>query len=168
MGSSCWRKITIKPYFCTQIKINNMRLFRYSYLAIYFLFFACKNEVKIKSNDTPEAVIRNWQSSMDNSDIKAAKELSSENTKKWLDDIEATFGSDTLHVKTTFISIHCTEENDSKASCKCLSKQEGITEEYEDVFFLVKENGKWVVDLDSAEGFEDDILPPTPRDSTIK
>jgi hypothetical protein len=114
---------------------------------------ACQNEP-----NNPEAIVRAWQSFMDKNDIVAAKTLSSTNTQKWLEGIDAAFGGDTLHVKTEFVNIICEEEGE-KAVCKCSSKQNDLNDVYEDVFYLVKENGKWLVDLDLSENIEESMLP---------
>jgi hypothetical protein len=131
------------------------------------ILIACANEPKntvtaIPNN--PEAVVRQWQMLMDKNDIVNAKLLSSTSTQKWLEGIDAAFGGDTLHVTTEFVSMNC-EETGDKAICKCTSKQNDLNDVYEDVFYLVKENGKWLVDLDLSENAEDGLLQMT-KDTT--
>ena len=141
----------------------------FTYLGLLSIFAACANEPKhsiatIANN--PEAVVRQWQALMDKNDIVNAKLLSSNNTQKWLEGIDAAFGGDTLHVKTEFVSMSC-EETGDKAVCKCSSKQNDLNDVYEDIFYLVKENGKWLVDLDLSENTEG-VLLPSEKDTTIQ
>jgi hypothetical protein len=136
-------------------------------LGFLSILIACGNEPKSSATEipnNPEAVVRQWQTLMDKNDIAQAKLLSSSNTQKWLEGIDAAFGGDTLHVKTEFVSMNC-EETGDKAMCKCTSKQNDLNDVYEDIFYLVKENGKWLVDLDLSENAEDGLLPIV-KDST--
>lgn len=142
-----------------------MQFIKWALGLISIAFWACQNEPKNVSELTPEMVIRNWQTKMDNNDIAGARTLSSENTKKWLDGIEAAIGDDTLHIKTEFVSIKCEVQNDNKAVCRCISKQSDINESYEDVFFLVKEKGQWLIELDAEESLEDGLFSPIKKDS---
>jgi hypothetical protein len=156
---------------CTYLCANNksdMSFSKYlTLLGFLSILIACGNEPKSSAAETPnnpEAVVRQWQTLMDKNDIAQAKLLSSSNTQKWLEGIDAAFGGDTLHVKTEFVSMNC-EETGDKAMCKCTSKQNDLNDVYEDVFYLVKENGKWLVDLDLSENAEDGLLPIV-KDST--
>ncbi len=150
-----------KTYLCANNKLDMSFSKYFTIISLLSVLMACANEPKNTTTATPnnpEAVVRQWQTLMDKNDIVNAKLLSSMSTQKWLEGIDAAFGGDTLHVTTEFVSINC-EETDNKAMCKCTSKQNDLNDVYEDVFYLVKENGKWLVDLDLSENTEDGLLP---------
>lgn len=130
------------------------------------LLAACQNNVSNSSDQVmnPETTVRQWQACMDKNDFKNAQKLSSEETKKWLEGIAAAFSGDTIQIQTEFEEIKC-EEKDEKAMCVCKVKQNIADESYEDVFLLIKENGRWVVDLDNIEELNNGFLEVVPQDS---
>lgn len=130
-------------------------------------FTACQNSEKNNQPLNPEATVRQWQTFMDKNDFKNARELSSVNTKKWLESIEAAFSSDTLIMNTDFEEIRC-EEYSNKAMCICKVRQDIAEESHEDVFLLIKENGRWMVDLDNTDDLNNEFLEVGKQDSLSK
>lgn len=115
------------------------------------LLSSCSNDAK---TDSPDKVIRIWQQYMDKNDIQNAKQYSSLRTQQWLEKIGTAFGEGASNAETTTFSNITCEEKDNKATCICNIKVSGAAENYQDVFYLIKENGKWVVDLSEAENSE--------------
>jgi hypothetical protein len=144
-------------------------LFLFSWLAL--LSSACQNTPKEGQTSTtianPEMTVRQWQKYIDNNDFKNAQALSTTDTRQWLEGIEAAFSEDTLKMKTNFEQITCQEEAE-KAMCVCRIKQNITDESYEDVFFLVKENGKWVIDLNNEDEPQNDFFEPITADTLQK
>ncbi len=125
-------------------------------IALSGLIAACQNDSATNNLETPEGVVRRWQSLVDSSKFEAAKAFSTERAMRWLEKNKAlTDSGDSLVYPMNFIEISCKIDGDS-AICNCIYMMPEDTTAYKDVYLAKKINGKWVVDLnqDELEMFE--------------
>jgi len=108
--------------------------------ALFFLF-SCQ------ASDTPESVVRQWQSHIDKNEFGQAKALSAPRTVEllsWMEGIFSEMDSEVTVTHTEFKSIRCKEKGD-EAVCFYTIEEEGQV--FQDSFILVRINGQWRVDL---------------------
>ncbi|MCB0640147.1 MAG: hypothetical protein KDC44_00845 [Phaeodactylibacter sp.] len=146
------------------------QFFRYLPLVLLLGIFACQDtptaeEVEqgiapsLPKSASPEEVLREWHRHFDNNRFEAARQLSTEKMSLMLDDLEAILSEmdlDSSIIQTNFLELKCTESGD-EATCSGLIKDPELDEIYRDSFFLVRQNGRWLVDLteDVFEEVED-------------
>ena len=140
-----------------------MKIFASAILSAALIAASCQSKKTEVSSRFPEEVVREWQRLIDNNRFEEAKGLSTEKTKVMMSVYGASFEGEPVTVETKFVSINCKEDG-NQAICKCLIRAEDGSDTYEDEFFLLKEEGKWLVDLQGfdAEGDENMLE----RDST--
>jgi hypothetical protein len=121
---------------------------------------SCQNDAKNSSENTtkthptsPEGVVRLWQTHIDKNEFNAAKLLSTQRGKDWINGIQAFLegeNMDSIITTTNFMNMNCVE-NGMDAYCVYLFKsEEGDT--FQDTFFLKRENDLWFVDIPEDEG----------------
>lgn len=126
------------------------------------LFSACKqtapeeqaDEDPLAHLDTPEDVVRQYQSFMDSSKFDKAKLLSTPKGADLMDALASAFADEPLDssiLHTVFLELNCTERGDS-AFCACKLKDEYET--YDARFTLIKLDGRWLVDPPDEEADE--------------
>lgn len=102
----------------------------------------------------PEAVVKKWQSHIDNNEFDAAKKLSTPAAQEWIDFIAEVMkldGEDDTIMATVFESINCEVAADS-AMCKMVIREE--EELFDDKILLRKLSGQWKIDI-PAENLDD-------------
>lgn len=107
--------------------------------------------------DSPEGVVRQYQMYLDNNQFEQAKNLSTPEERQVLDGLAAIFTKDldaSSVMKTSFLRISCKETGD-KAECECKLKDEFET--YDSVFRLVRQGGKWLVDVSDDPEIEESL-----------
>lgn len=122
-----------------------------------FILLSCEKEIELKQNedskssllnqDKPESTVRSWQYLMDNNDFDQAKRLADEKTNEFLSEIQQymkTTPEDTLTSNSKFISLKCSE-NRNKATCYAKIEDINFQEIYNDTFFLIKQENKWLI-----------------------
>lgn len=117
--------------------------------AVLLLTHACQTA------RTPEEVVRQWQSHIDNNEFQQAKELSAPRTVQllsWMETLLADMDADSVITRTELLDLSCKEEGD-KAVCHYALEDEG--ELFRDSFILVRIKGKWLVDLPEEPVMED-------------
>lgn len=115
----------------------------------------------------PEDIIRRYQAYVDSNLFDQAQHLSTPRSAP-LHEMMAAIVADTPFdsslIHTEFLSINCTENQDT-VICNCLLKDE--YEEYNSKYILVKMDGRWLVDLPEDEGdielFEQESLEEWPE-----
>ncbi len=133
---------------------------RFSLLATVILSFtllACENKIEPKQNegsrssllnqDKPESTVRSWQFLIDNNDFDQAKRLADKKTIEFLSEFQQymeTMPEDTLISNSKFISLRCSE-NRNKATCYAKIEDLNFQETYNDTFFLIKQENKWLI-----------------------
>jgi hypothetical protein len=138
----------IDIFFIFFKKLNMNRLLILS--AVVLAIFGCGETA------TPEKTAIDFAVSMDKGDFKAAKELGTESTKKLLEMIEPMIaGMGDLAKsgmgKGKFEKATC-EGTEDKKTCKVCCDEEGADKE----FVLIKENGKWLVDMNKDQMKKDE------------
>lgn len=143
------------------IPINQPERMRYFLLSFLLLsLLACQEEGTSSSSSTtqqtpalprsadPEAVVRRWQQHFDRNEFEAAKTLSTAQTVEVLQGLEAFFAEfgDSSVIHTNFLELKCTERGDS-AWCFAMIKDEEINELYRDTFDLLRQDGRWLINL---------------------
>ena len=116
---------------------------------------------------TPEEVLKKYQAHFDNNEFEAAKKLSTELGKEWIDAISPLIiadGQTNSILTTTFHKINCQSEVDTTI-CQC--QLEDDNELYEATFKLIRVNGEWLVHApeedESIEYDEDEeLITPSP------
>jgi len=129
------------------------------FLIALLVFSACQNsttsekeEKKQPTPNTPESVARQWQQYIDYNNFDAAKKLSTNNGIIWIDGIKSILlnveeGEEAI-TPTEFTVMTCKEDKD-KATCNYVYREE--EEIIIDSFFLVRQNGQWLVDIPEEE-----------------
>ena len=136
---------------------------------IYLLFSLFIISCQPDSNrpETPEEVLKLYQQYIDNNQFEEAKTLSTEAGKDWLSELAAIIADeqpDSTILSTNFLSINCTEKEDTLI-CEC--ELEDQYEKYTAEFRLVKVGGNWMVDAPEEDIIiENDIIEAMP-DSLI-
>lgn len=146
------------------------QLVRFLPLVVLLGLFACQDTPpgdggnngtasSLSTSAGPEEVLREWHRHFDNNRFEAARQLSTDKMRLMLDDLEAILSEmdlDSSIIQTNFLELKCTESGD-EATCSGLIKDPELNEIYRDSFFLVKQNGRWLVDLteDVFEEVED-------------
>jgi hypothetical protein len=170
----------IKKYF--RMKNNFFLKINILVLILTSALFACKNDPKEQKNtetpsvapaatlpNTPETVVRTWQTDIDHNQFEEAKALSTDRMKGYIERvIMAVTASDAAIINTDLQNLQCTTEADSsKAVCiysvvtldtiatppypkgtKLLGKAHVLENNFTDKFNLVKQNGQWLIDND--------------------
>ena len=109
-----------------------------------------KNEASTSSllnQDKPETTVRYWQYLMDKNDFDQAKRLADEKTIEFLSEFQQymeTMPEDTLISNSKFISLRCSEKR-NKATCYAKIEDLNFQETYNDTFFLIKQENKWLI-----------------------
>lgn len=107
--------------------------------------------------ETPEAVIRLYQSYYDQNLFEQAKTLSTAEEAKRLDELarilEAEESQDSTRLTTQFLELTCTVKGDSAI---CLCKLKDQYETYDTEYILVRKNSRWLVDKPKEELFMED------------
>ncbi|MBK7409961.1 MAG: hypothetical protein IPJ40_19080 [Saprospirales bacterium] len=114
-----------------------------------FLLFACQPA------NSPESVVRQWQSHVDHNEFEKAKVLSAPRTEallSWMEVLLSEMDADSVVTQTDFKEINCKESGD-KAVCYYTMEEEGQT--FYDSFLLVRIDGKWLVDLPEEALYEE-------------
>lgn len=118
--------------------------------------------------EAPEEVLKTYQAHVDKNQWEAAKQLSTENGRQWLDELSAIIASeqpDSTLFHTEFLSINCAEEGDTLL-CQCVLQDQ--YERYTSDYHLVLSNGQWLVDAPQEEiEIDNDIMENVP-DSLIQ
>ena len=118
-------------------------------------FVACKQDSKPTAAaqplptlaNTPEDVVRQWQSWIDKSNYKDAALLSTPRAQNWIVQINQIFGTATD--TTNFKSIKCiVKDTTAMCSCQILDTQKEV---FIDSFLLVKRNNQWLVDISEEQ-----------------
>ena len=136
-------------------------------LLLFFVFVACQDEPKKTDNQlssepplpksaSPEEVLRLWHDHFDNNRFEDAKLLSTDQTIAFLQDMELLLSGmdmDSSIIQTQFLELKCVEKEDL-ATCNGLIKDPELNEIYRDSFFLLKQDGRWLVDI-PADIFEE-------------
>ncbi len=129
----------------------------YIVIAIMIVATACQNDTKptvVETatpkpmlENTPEAVVRQWQNWMDKSQFDNAGYLSTPRMQRWVTQMRTIFGTDTT-ATTVFKSIKCITK-DTTGLCRCIITEN--KEIFEDSFLLVKRNDQWLIDISEEE-----------------
>jgi len=121
------------------------------------VLLSCRREPELPN--TPEEVLRLYQSHYDKNEFEEAKELSTPAERQRLDDLKAIIESepaDSTIFTTTFLSINCQVLQDT-ATCICEVKD--IEEPYTTEYKLVRMDGQWLVDAPEEEvEIEEDFM----------
>ena len=102
--------------------------------------------------NTPEGVVRLYQSYIDSNLFAQAQRLSTPRSAalhEMMAAIVADTPSDSSLIHTQFLTLNCVVQQDT-AVCNCLLKDE--YEEYASEYILIKSDGQWLVDLPDEEG----------------
>ena len=134
-----------------------MRISLFAIVILSFTLLSCENKSKPQQNedsksslfnqDKPESTVRSWQYLMDNNDFDQAKRLADEKTNEFLSEIQQyveTMPEDTNTSNSKFISLRCAE-NRNKATCYAKIEDLNFQETYNDTFFLIKQENKWLI-----------------------
>lgn len=134
-----------------------MKISLLAIVILSFILLSCEKEIELKQNedskssllnqDKPESTVRSWQYLMDNNDFDQAKRLADEKTNEFLSEIQQymkTTPEDTLTSNSKFISLKCSE-NRNKATCYAKIEDINFQEIYNDTFFLIKQENKWLI-----------------------
>lgn len=116
-------------------------------LAVVLVFSACRQ-------DSPEAVVRKWQTHVDQNEFREAMKISTPRTMQllsWMEAILTEMDADTI-IHTELTGLSCREEGD-QAVCHYTIVDGG--EVFPDSFVLTRMNGKWLVDIPEEPSFED-------------
>lgn len=135
-------------------------------LAVVAVFFAMSSCQPDPAPDSPEYAVRTWQKLVDENHFAQAKEWSTATTQRWLDLMTELIGEgDTSSVThTVFERLDCSVA-DSSAWCVYQVREEG--EIIQDTFWLVRRDGRWLIDLkeealDMSDQWIEEIFPPYP------
>lgn len=134
-----------------------MRVSLLATVILSFTLLSCDKKSDTKQNndsiasllnqDKPESTVRSWQYLMDNNDFEQAKQLADDKTLEFLSEFQhymETMPEDTLKSNSKFISLRCSE-NRNKAICFAKIEDLNFQETYNDTFFLIKEENKWLI-----------------------
>ena len=139
-----------------------MSLCKYACCFLLIFLLACASEsatTEMAHPETPEAVVRTWQKLVDNNEFAKARQLSTPNAIALIDIIE-TFQmsepADSSIIETRFLSLNC-QTAEEAATCFALIEYEG--EKIQDTIYLVKTEGKWLMDIPEEESdYESDVI----------
>ncbi len=113
--------------------------------------------------NSPILVVRQWQISIDENRAEEAKLLSTERTKKFID--ESPKFPDEPVVTTIFSDMICREVGD-RATCVYFTTTSSDTTRILDSLTLLRENGQWKIDIDENSDEDVEIFDdhePEPR-----
>jgi hypothetical protein len=144
-----------------------MRHFNYIVLlAVVFSVIACKRGEKTQTGQntltetapielpkTPEAVVRTWESQIEQNQFALAKLISVGKTLETVVDLDSTNNMQQIPPSgTKIVSIACAEKGD-KATCDCLL--EDTEGKIQCKYFLSRQNGQWYLEDAASEPVED-------------
>ncbi len=123
---------------------------RYLLLILVAAFvWSCQSDENLPN--TPETVVRAYQSYLDKNNFKAAKKLSTKAERDRLKMIAHMLEDepiDSTIMNTNFLKLDCKEAGD-KATCYYTIEE--FDELFSDSFLLVKKRGQWLVDIIEEE-----------------
>jgi hypothetical protein len=144
-----------------------MRHFNYIvFIAVLFSVIACKRGEKtqtptntitetapIELPKTPEAVVRTWESQIEQNQFALAKLISVGKTLETVVELDSTNNMQQIPPSgTKIVSIACAEKGD-KATCDCmLEDTEG---KIQCKYFLSRQNGQWYLEDAASEPVEE-------------
>lgn len=117
-------------------------------IAMFTFLWACKNDPPLPQ--TPEAVVEQWQTWINENNFVQAKRLSTKNTKDWINWMSKVLDENNLTEETpsVFHKIDC-QLDGTNALCACLVEELG--ELYADTFYLKQEQTQWLIDIPEEE-----------------
>ena len=144
-------------FFILSYQILTMRFSLLAIVILSFTILSCENKSEpqqkedstssLINQDKPENTVRSWQYLMDNNDFDQAKRLADKKTIEFLSEFQQyieTLPEDTLTSNSKFISLSCSE-NRNKAICFAKIEDLNFQETYNDTFFLIKQDNKWLI-----------------------
>ncbi len=118
--------------------------------------------------EDPEEVLKTYQGHVDKNQWEAAKQLSTDKGRQWLEELSAIIASeqpDSTLFHTEFLSVNCSGEGDTLL-CQCVLQDQ--YERYTSDYHLIRTQGQWLVDAPQEEIEVDrDIMENVP-DSLIQ
>lgn len=124
-------------------------------------FLAVLTMFSCSSSQSPGQVAVNFLTSIENGDIKKAKELSTEASSDMLSMLDTPAFKEELKKSTetskTKYEVIDTKIDGDKATCK-LKMMNGETDEGETELSLVKKDGKWLVDLNKEDMNKEELM----------
>jgi len=136
-------------------------------LAALIILMGCKREEP--KPETPEDVLRHYQSYIDKNKFEEARALSTPAGQQWLSELEAIISNeqqvDSTVLETKFLSLSCRGPGDTLT---CFCALEDQYERYTAEYRLVRLQGQWLVDAPNEDIIiENDIIESVP-DSLLK
>ena len=144
-----------------------MRNFNYIFFVAALTVVACKKGDKtqtaqntvtapaapIELPKTPEAVVRTWEAQVEQNQFALAKLISTGKTLETVVSLDSTNNIERIPPSNTkILSIACAEKGD-KATCDCLLEDsEG---KIQCKYFLLRQNGQWMLQDAESEPVED-------------
>jgi hypothetical protein len=135
-----------------------MKILSVAIIVASFFLLSCQPAQPGASAETPEQVVREWQRLVDKNHFQEAMKYCTEITRENIKVYGLPFEGQPSDVQTNFASVSCKEQG-NEAICKCSISVENSSETYEDEFHLIKQDGKWLIDIPAfdVEGDEGDI-----------
>ncbi len=121
------------------------------------LIFSCNRTPKLP--ETPEAVIRQYQSYYDKNKFEEAKTLSTPREQQRLDGLKELLESeppDSTIYTTTFLSMDCKVQADT---ARCVCQVQDVEEPYTTELKLLRIKGQWLMDAPEEQvEIEEDFM----------
>lgn len=140
------------------MKINKILFYLAAVLAA---LVACKQEES--KPETPEEVLKQYQSNIDQNKFGEARALSTPAGRQWLTELEAIISNeqvDSTVLDTRFLSLSCEGAGDTLI-CSCVLEDQ--YEQYTAVYRLVSLEGQWLVDAPEEDIIiENDLIESIP------
>lgn len=127
------------------------------FLGFGILLFSCNRTPKLP--ETPEAVIRKYQSYYDKNKFEEAKTLSTPREQQRLDGFKELLESeppDSTIYTTTFLSMDCKVQADT---ARCVCQVQDVEEPYTTEFKLLRIKRQWLMDAPEEQvEMEEDFM----------
>ncbi len=145
------------------MKITILSLFL---LPVLIILIGCKREEP--KPETPEEVLRHYQSYIDKNKFEEARALSTSAGQQWLSELEAIISNeqvDSTVLETKFLSLSCAGPGDT-LTCSCVLEDQ--YERYTAEYRLVRIQGQWLVDAPEEDIIIDNDIIESVPDSLLK
>jgi hypothetical protein len=147
-----------------------MRNFNYTLLIALLAIVACKKGDKpqtstntitetapIELPKTPEAVVRTWETQIEQNQFALAKLISTGKTLETVVSLDSTNNMQVIPPSNTkILSIACAEKGE-KATCDCLL--EDAEGKIQCKYFLLRQNGQWFLEDAASEPVDEKETP---------